>query len=442
MSSILEVAIGMVFIYSLLSILVTQINNVILNVLNLRAKQLKEGLVELVQDKELQAKLLAHPLIRMVDVKVSPSAALTREQADDIIHSSPTQVTYIHPSTFVEALLSLMTTQSDTTIFRPLEEAISYLPNNDAKVRLRELVRDLRSFGDTDTNKLRAAILELPNENHKQALSYSLEMVEDALGRLPIKAGQLVPLLEGIRSIKDEAFQDAIKAVVVTANSLADARVKLENWFNDGMNRISELYKRKIQLISIVVGLFMALALNADSLQLVRAFWDDPALRAAVAESARNAVPSLADQPGQSSDPTDDAANQTPWQPPQDALAQSAAELQASVQQLLDLQLPIGWEFTPVTDELIFTSQAAGLADPRGNLRNLWNLIPGNNPDWAKLLLQKVIGLAATMIAIAQGAPFWFDLLRRITGGGGGGQAAPPTVNVTVSRDDRVNALG
>ncbi len=442
MTSILEVAIGMVFIYSLLSILVTQINNVILNVMNLRAKQLKEGLVELVQDKELQAKLLAHPLIRMVEVKVSPSASLSREQAEDIISSDPTQVTYIHPSTFVEALLSLMTTQTDTTIFKPLEEAISYLPNNDSKVRLREMVRDLRSFGDTDTNKLRGAILELPNENHKQALSYSLEAVEDALGRLPIKAGQLVPLLEGIRSIKDEAFQDAIKTVVVTAQSLDDARVKLESWFNDGMNRISELYKRKIQLISMIVGLFMALALNADSLQLLRAFWDDPALRAAVAESARNAVPTLEDQVGQSSDPTSDAANQIPWQPPEDAVAQSSAELQASVQQLLDLQLPIGWEFTPVTEELIYTSQAAGLSDPRENLRNLWNLIPGNNPDWLGLLLQKVVGLAATMIAIAQGAPFWFDLLRRITGGGSSSPAAPATVNVTVNRDEKVDVLG
>jgi hypothetical protein len=442
MSSILELAIGMVFVYSLLSILVTQINNVILNVMNLRAKQLKEGLVELVQDKELQAKLLAHPLIRMVEVKVSPSASLSREQADDIISSDPTQVTYIHPSTFVEALLSLMTTQTDTTIFKPLEEAISYLPNNDSKVRLREMVRDLRSFGDTDTNKLRGAILELPNENHKQALSYSLEAVEDALGRLPIKAGQLVPLLEGIRSIKDEAFQDAIKTVVVTAQSLDDARVKLESWFNDGMNRISELYKRKIQLISMVVGLFMALALNADSLQLVRAFWEDPALRAAVAESARNAVPTLEDQVSQSSDPTSDAANQTPWQPPQEALAQSSAELQASVQQLLDLQLPIGWEFTPVTEELVYTSQAAGLSDPRSNLRNLWNLIPGNNPDWLGMLLQKVVGLAATMIAIAQGAPFWFDLLRRITGSSSSTPAAPPTVNVTVNRDDSVDVLG
>src|SRR5215470_14817397 len=101
MTSIIEVAIGMVFVYSLLSILATQINTLILNVLNLRAKQLKEGLLLMVQDKELQAKILAHPLIRIVDSEVSMSDALTDEQADDIIRTDPTKVSYIPPKTFV-----------------------------------------------------------------------------------------------------------------------------------------------------------------------------------------------------------------------------------------------------------------------------------------------------------------------------------------------------
>ncbi|MBZ0285185.1 MAG: hypothetical protein K8L97_30910 [Anaerolineae bacterium] len=426
MSSILQVAIGMVFIYSLLSILVTQINTVILNILNLRAKQLKEGLVELVQDKELQAKILAHPLIRMVEARVTPSASLTPEQAEDIVNSEPTQVTYIEPSTFVEALISLFTADADNTIFKPLEEAISFLPNNDQKVKLREMIRDLRSFGDTDTNKLRAAILELPNENHKQVLSYSLEAVEDALGRLPIKAGQLVPLLEGIRKIKDEAFQDAIKTVLVTAQSLQDARTKLENWFNDGMNRVSEIYKRKIQLISLLVGLVLALLLNADSLQLLRAFWEDPALRQSVSETAKESIPALEEQINQSQ------GAQSQAEAGEGAVQQSAEEVSRSLQQLLDLQLPIGWEFTPITEELIATSQAAGLPDPRENSRNVWNFLPGNNSAWLRMMFQKIIGLVATMIAIAQGAPFWFDLLRRIAGGSSSGQQ-PSNITVTVN---------
>src|SRR5262249_29870715 len=102
------------------------------------------------------------------------------------------------------------------------------LPNNDQKLKLREMVRDLRSFGVTDTNKLRDAILQLTNETHKQVLSYALENVEDALGRLPIKAGQLIPLLEGVNHIQNPIFKDAIKAFPVTQQNLNEPRPKPE----------------------------------------------------------------------------------------------------------------------------------------------------------------------------------------------------------------------
>src|SRR5215510_7991548 len=101
MTSIIEVAIGMIFVFSLLSILASQINTLVMNFLNLRAKQLKEGLLTMVQDKELQAKILAHPLIRIVDTQVSMSESLTDEQADDIIQTDPTRVSYVPPKTFV-----------------------------------------------------------------------------------------------------------------------------------------------------------------------------------------------------------------------------------------------------------------------------------------------------------------------------------------------------
>ena len=57
-SPILEVIVGMIFIYSLLSVLVTQINTVVATVLRLRARHLLEGITELVQDPILRAKLV------------------------------------------------------------------------------------------------------------------------------------------------------------------------------------------------------------------------------------------------------------------------------------------------------------------------------------------------------------------------------------------------
>src|SRR5262249_50777442 len=120
----------------------------------------------------------------------------------------------------------------------------------------------------------------------------------------------------------------------------------------------------------------------------------------------------------------------------QAAVQQSAQQVSDTVQKLIDLQLPIGWEYTPITEELVATSQLAGLPDPRNNLRNVWNLAPGNNPSWFSNLLRKLVGFAATMIAVAQGAPFWFDLLRRLSGGNTPPASQQPTVNVNVSHDN------
>ncbi len=424
MAPIIEVAIGLIFIFSLLSILVTQINTLVSNLLNWRARQLKEGLIDLVSDRELQAKILAHPLVRMVEAQVSPTQDLTNDQVRDIIHSPARKVTYIAPNTFVEALVSLLSVEGGTAMFDLLEQGITALPESDQKIKLRELLRDLRSFGDTDTSKIRQAILELEDENHKSLLSYALEVAEDSLGKASVKSGQMIPLLEGINRVKDRATQDAIRTILVTAHNLQEAQAKLERWFNDGMGRASDIYKRRIGYVSVIVGLVIAVLLNVDTFHLARALWEDPSLRQAVANAARDAA--------QDTQPTGDEALAPADASSAQATADAAQQVQETLNQLLSLNLPIGWEFTPVTDEMLLTSQAAGLPDPRANTRNLWNLIPGNSPDWLGNVLRKFIGWLVTVVALAQGAPFWFDLLRRLTGGNSPSSSAT-TVNLTVN---------
>lgn len=438
-SPIIQVAIGMIFVYSLLSLLVSQINSLVVNALNLRGKQLKEGLVYVVNDKELQAKLLAHPLIRMVEYRqVSPQAQVSAIQADQIVKSEATRVTYIPPSTFVEALISLLTAESDYNIYKPLIDGIDALPNTPDKVRLREMLRQLRSFQETNTSEFRHELLDMKqlDDNQKQILSYALEQVEDALGRLPAKNGQLVPLWEGIRKLDPKSpFKGALETVLITAQSLEDARGKLQNWFNDGMARISDIYKRRLQLISLIVGALLALVLNADTLHLARTFWEDPALRQTVVEAARQNL--------QSAPPAGDTTEglgvtPAPEGTPQEAFKKSVEDVEGTVQSLLNLQLPIGWELIPVTDDLITTSQAAGLPNPLNNQRNLWNLWPGNNAGWLGMLLLKLIGIGLTAVAVAQGAPFWFDLLNRLTGRKSASEMpppAPPTINLNVGVD-------
>ncbi len=469
MAPIIQVAIGILFVFSIISLLVTQMNTFIGNLLNWRAKNLREGVMLLIGDKEMQAKILAHPLIQLVDARLhslnlaEPTASADPNKGmaasyDDIINAPITKVTNIEPSTFVEALISILSTQGGTAIFDLVEQGIDALPNDDLKLRLRQQLRDLKSFSDTDTTQLRDTIMKLPDGDQRNLLSYALESAEDTLGRASVKSGQMIPLLEGINRVGDQLFRDALKTILTTAQSLDDARNKLECWFNDGMGRASDLYRTKIAYTSFIIGLIIAVVLNIDTLHLSKSLWNDQTLRQSVVAVANNAVqnstlaiptavaPSSTSPEAPLATATPDAAAAT---------AQSAEALQKTLTDLLSLNLPIGWEYVNVNDELrqeciksfgtatmsdadidscvqnsIQSSIDSGVGDPRDNGRNFWTMLPGSG-NWLTNLIWKIIGLVVTAIAAAQGAPFWFDLLRRLTGSNNSQSA--PTVNVTTS---------
>ena len=66
MLSIVQVAIGLIFVYVLLSILATTVNTIVTNVLQTRAKNLRDELVNLITDPEVQQQVLTHPLIDLI----------------------------------------------------------------------------------------------------------------------------------------------------------------------------------------------------------------------------------------------------------------------------------------------------------------------------------------------------------------------------------------
>jgi hypothetical protein len=75
------------------------------------------------------------------------------------------------------------------------------------------------------------------------------------------------------------------------------------------------------------------------------------------------------------------------------------------------LSVPIGWSWQEAdcsSDDV----NAQRICESPNNLRNFFN---PSNPHWFALWVGKIIGLVASAIAAAQGAPFWFDLLRKLT---------------------------
>ena len=498
MQGIIQVAIGMIFVFSLLSVLVTTLNTVLTNVLQWRAKHLKAAIETLITDQSVQQLFLQHPLINIVDSSqtATPKAQAASTDSGSMAlgkrDPSINQVNYIDSKTFSQVLTSILAEKSAIVLYGPLDAAISALPDSPAKQHLRDVFYALQNTG-AGLSDVRAAVLTLPAEQQASVLA-PLKALEDrgAAAQLASSDGsRLLPVLDGLRQVNDGAFRQALQVVVSSAQTVDEAQTNLSNWFDQRMAQLSDAYKHNLTLLTLGIGLVLALLLNADSLQLARSLWEDPTLRDTVSQvvqsaSASGALQQQAQQVAQQVQAAQSLLTPTPApgtpsaegvlapQISAQAVAETTNQITSSLNQLTSLNLPIGWEFSPIdggcferpvvnisvpvtpTAEAlsptatalpsnvteipssgveILTPTPTAPSEPKtiitavqppipaecDSTRNLWLLLPGNSPNGLGLLIRKILGVAVTVIAIGQGAPFWFDLIRRLVNPGSSG---------------------
>lgn len=157
-----------------------------------------------------------------------------------------------------------------------------------------------------------------------------------------------------------------LTAVERSGGQVNQAAIYLEDWFNGQMQAVSSWYKRWTQRWLVGIGLVMAITFNIDTFRIMDALLREPALRQAIVAEAQTTAGTTATSDAITGDTTD----------------QTVLDLQRAVE---GIGLPIGWPEEPDTEE------------------GLW---------W---YLRKLAGLAITGFGVSQGAPFWFDLLNRIT---------------------------
>jgi hypothetical protein len=187
--------------------------------------------------------------------------------------------------------------------------------------------------------------------------------------------------------------ESLLRTILHGSKTVEEQRAKIEDWYNDSMDRISGWYKRKSHMTLWIIGIVICFAFNADSIALGNAFWNDPTLRAAINEAA-----------------TDYVKNAPSTDEPKD----SFDRLNRVRQQMTTI--PLGWCRVSSTTDLqgvcwpnlagsirVSTPVDVPLGDPRR--------VVGGPSEW---LLWKLVGIALTALAISQGAPFWFDLLQKI----------------------------
>ncbi len=203
----------------------------------------------------------------------------------------------------------------------------------------------------------------------------------------PPAAAPLQPLREKVILLPDGQLKNALLPLIDSAgNNVIQARENIENWFNGSMDRVSGWYKRHTQWILFWLGLGVTIAMNVNTLTLADFLLNNPDVRKALVARAeevakKQEVPTTAPAEG----PDFKAAR---------------AHFDDAVNDVKSLHLPIGWSSTKMT---WFETNFCCLKEGKAPTREFW---------W--WLLHSLGGWLVTAMAISLGAPFWFDTLNRI----------------------------
>jgi len=429
LQEILEVAIGLVFMWLVLSIAAMSFTEWIGNALQSRAKTLQTRVQQMLGSKQVATQLYNHPLISSL---YNPAKKAGQ---------NPRLPSYIPSNKFALALFDIlskaglevspiknMTSQVELQLAAMENPDLRKLAQQDWNAVLETAKKVIASpLGETAIDSLRAQVqaygekypevqpaLEdtLPQveayfqqflEEQRRAASSGAEsqqaMRQIRLGLLAIE-GSSPTLRDSVSTILRSAETHALQG----EQAIALARVNIESWFNDSMDRLAGNYKRDSQILAFVVGFLIALALNVDSIYVATSLWREPTLRQAIIASATTYT------------------NQNQTVPPSNSsnaltAVQSIPQLQ---QQLQVLNIPFGWTTAafntagkPCSLVPFVANTAWGIPskDSRGLpiCKGVSNM-PVDVTGW----LGKLLGFAITAAATAQGAPFWFDLLKKI----------------------------
>jgi len=319
MTDILEVCIGLILLYLVLSLACTTVNELIATALKLRATQLSKAVTQLIDNEDVRKAFYNHGLI--AGAKLSSRGGEPEKGSETTARAKPKDThhpSYFDGRTFAMALLA------------------SVDPGN----------------------------------------------ANPDFGLAAIKGH--------IQGLPDSQIRDVLLANLATANNdLLAMRDNVAAWFDSAMERLSGAYTRRMKWISLIVGILLAAAFNADSVDVGRKIWNDQVLRGQVITAANDALKTA---PAAVSDKCKQDA-QGKELAPEVALNCQVSLLVNQTDQLR--VFPIGWSPAAISD--------LQKSDPLS-------------------LLLKLLGILWTGLALSLGAPFWFDLLQRfvnVRGAGG-----------------------
>lgn len=418
MNAVLEVAIGLVFVYLVLSLLASAIAETIEHLFHYRADYLRQGIEKLLLagDVGLRDRLYRHPLIKSL---YTPS----RLEIPGLRAGGPA---YIPSRHFALALLDIASAGAV-----PLGAGATAGGGASAAAR---------AGG--------AGAPPAPMAPAGGGAPTPTPLTAQLLTAVRTNAALPPPLAHALQTLISDAGDDIEK---VKAN--------VQDWFDGSMDRVAGWYKRRAQFVLLIIGVLVATGLNADTLSVLSTLSNDSAVRAAVVTAAETYIAENSRSGGGAPAPSAGSGPANPAQPPAkpatvaqttpkpagtavqpqgappaaaEGAGRAAADIpqrgpvpldqvtedirksvQAVSKQLGTLGLPVGWrKYDAAIDA---TPLAAMKKDEDRQAYLVANRIwPRSRAEWWGQFASHLLGWLLTAIAVSFGAPFWFDTLNKI----------------------------
>ncbi len=304
-SSILDVIIGVAFVFFLFSVLASGVHELVTRALATRSKQLWRAIGNLLDGE--------------------PAASTAKTRASEIV-------------------LGL----NDERDPRPVL-ATSAPQATKEKLFAHVLIRGLDDTGKL-TSWTKSRLSHIEPDIFSRAL---IDVVSDGADLQDTAAFKTV-----VGRLPDGELKDELSAIARHAgDELVDLRQDIGSWFDSRMEALTKAYRRRTRWWLFAIGVLVAVGFNVDAVRVTDEFYSDDATRALVVGEAEALVESCTIVDGE----PDDTCK---------AQLESASNA---------LHLPVWWDDADV---------------------NGWSML----------------GWLIAAAAIAQGGPFWFDVLRRLAG--------------------------
>ena len=429
---ILEVATGMIFAWLVMSLAGLYIQELIVSKLAWRSHMLENSIGNLLANRTMARQVYDHQLIKSLyngaDGQTKPSyipSAHFSLALIDIIRHSPKEAAFIQETLYdLENDLGHLSKSKKDKAQKQLDLAVGLTRKAIASDASPEVANGILDEVKKIIRKLSTDFPELQPVIEAKFLAYAVQKKQidgilsdfqaENAGTPPDSAIYQFKAGLAVMGITHPDLKQALEALTMdikdfsdkAINSLEMVGVSIEDWFNNSMDRLSGWYKRRAQLLAFFIGISLALALNVDSLQLATQLWRDPIVRQALAAQA------------------DVLLNQNP----NGISSPTAGQLMALNNQITQLNVPVGWIGTALPASPTGSVQVGDGTEkictpiPHSNAE-IFGLFLGNQcypiintPFFNDLAgwIMKLIGLLITGAAAAQGAPFWFDILKNV----------------------------